>query len=178
MIVKCKICGGKGFTHTGGSFGKIFGQDRKPCPACKGAGEFDLKVPQEKLTTCKLCAGRGFIVSPSFALLESTGTVWPTCKGLGVLERPHVGVNNLNVAKTETTHTFRPLDIEYDIAISFAGEDRSTEQMTDKQIGMAMDNINTLDDLCNFITEIEHREQPLYYEGEIGAKIESIFKNR
>ena len=54
----------------------------------------------------------------------------------------------------------------------------STEQMTDKQIDMAMDNINTLDDLCNFITELEHREQPLYYEGEIGEKIESIIKNR
>jgi hypothetical protein len=52
----------------------------------------------------------------------------------------------------------------------------STEQMTDKQIEMAMDNINTLDDLRNFITELEHREQPLYYEGKIGAKIESIIE--
>jgi len=54
----------------------------------------------------------------------------------------------------------------------------STEQMTDEQIEMAMENINTLDDLCDFITELERREQPLYYENEIGAKIESIIKNR
>jgi hypothetical protein len=124
LIVKCKICGGKGFTHTGGPFETIFGEDRKRCPSCKGAGEFDLNVPEEKLTTCKFCAGRGLIISPSFALFPPTGTLCPTCKGLGVLERPQIGVNNLRGAKPETTWTSRPLDIEYDLAISFAGEDR------------------------------------------------------
>jgi hypothetical protein len=124
LIVKCKICGGKGFTHAGGPLENIFGEDRKPCPSCKGAGEFDLNVPQEKLTTCKFCAGRGLIISPSFGLFAPTGTLCPTCKGLGVLERPQIGVNNLNRGKPETTRTSRPLDIEYDLAISFAGEDR------------------------------------------------------
>lgn len=124
MIVKCKICGGKGFTQTGGPFENIFGQERKPCPSCKGAGELDLNEPQEKLTTCKFCAGRGLIVSPDFWGFASTGTLCPTCKGLGVLERPQIGINNLNRAKPETIHTSRPLDIEYDLAISFAGEDR------------------------------------------------------
>lgn len=125
MIIRCKICGGKGLTHAGGPFENIFGEDRMPCPSCKGAGEFDLKVPQEKLTTCKFCAGRGLVISPGFGLFAPTGTLCPTCKGLGVLERPQIGVNNLNRAKPETTRASRPLDIEYDLAISFAGEDRS-----------------------------------------------------
>jgi hypothetical protein len=124
LIIKCKICGGKGFTHTGGPFENIIGEDRKPCPSCKRAGELDLNVPQEKLTTCKFCAGRGLIVSPGFGLFASTGTVCPTCKGLGVLERPQIGIQTVNAASSEITPSSRPLDIEYDLAISFAGEDR------------------------------------------------------
>ncbi len=47
MIIKCKICGGHGFTTTCDVFGSVFGQNRKPCPACSGAGEFDLNVPED-----------------------------------------------------------------------------------------------------------------------------------
>lgn len=124
MIVKCKICGGSGFIQSGDPFGNIFGLDRRPCPSCKGAGEFDLNIPQERLTTCKFCGGRGIIRSAGFALFEPTGTVCPSCNGLGVLERPQIGIEKVSAAKPETTSPSRPVDIEYDLAISFAGEDK------------------------------------------------------
>lgn len=102
MIVKCKICGGNGFIHSGDPFGDILGRVRNSCPSCNGAGEFDLNVPQEKLTTCKYCGGRGLIASPSFTLFESIGKICSICKGLGVLERPQIGIEKVSAAKPET----------------------------------------------------------------------------
>ena len=74
MIVKCKICGGNGLIQSGDPFGNIFGRDRRPCPSCKGAGEFDLNIPQERLTICKFCGGRGIIRSAGFDLFEEMGS--------------------------------------------------------------------------------------------------------
>ena len=100
-------------------------QARIPCSFCKGAGEFDLNIPQEKLITCKFCAGRGLIGSPSFAVLASLAeTICPACKGFGFIERPKIGINTLNEAKSETIRTSSLLNIKFDLAISFAGEDR------------------------------------------------------
>ncbi len=124
LIIKCKICGGSGSVQPAGSFG-IFGDNRKPCPSCKGAGELDLNVPQERLTTCKFCGGRGIIRSIDLAIFAATGTVCPTCKGLGVLERPQIGAEKMTVAKADQEGPSRPHEPQYDIAISFAGEDRS-----------------------------------------------------
>jgi hypothetical protein len=126
LIVKCKICGGNGFVGSGDVFGSVFGQDRKPCPLCKGAGEIDLNVPKEKLTTCKFCAGRGLI--PSGNMLISKATICPTCRGFGLLERPQIGSEGIATAKPETAPSTRPPDNEYDLAISFAGEDRHIVQ--------------------------------------------------
>jgi hypothetical protein len=52
----------------------------------------------------------------------------------------------------------------------------STEVMTEDQIAQAMAGINSIDDYCNFVVELEHREQPLYYDNEICAHIESIIR--
>jgi hypothetical protein len=52
----------------------------------------------------------------------------------------------------------------------------STEVMSDGQIADAMCNINLLEDFCNFVVGLEHREQPLYYGNEICQEIESIIK--
>lgn len=127
MIVKCKICGGNGSVRPAGSIA-IFGENRKPCPACKGAGEFNLNVPQEDLTTCKFCGGRGIIRSTDIAVFGAAGTVCPTCKGFGVLERPQIGAKQIVVAKADETTPSRPQEPQYDIAISFAGEDRPIVQ--------------------------------------------------
>ncbi len=101
MIIKCKICGGLGFTTTGDVFSGVFGQDKKPCPSCRGAGEFDLNVPDEKLSTCKFCGGRGLIGSESFTFLGTPATICSACKGVGVLERPQIGIEKISMAKPE-----------------------------------------------------------------------------
>ncbi len=124
MIIKCKICGGSGSILTNDPFSNILSQGRKPCPSCKGAGEFDLNVPPEKLTTCKFCGGRGIITGVDLADLFSQGSICPTCKGLGVLERPQIGIEKIRTAKPEANVLSRPQEVQYDLAISFAGEDR------------------------------------------------------
>lgn len=123
MIIKCKICGGVGFVQPTGSFG-IFGDSRKPCPACKGAGEFELNILQERLTTCKFCGGRGIIRSADLAVFATTGSVCPSCNGLGVLERPQIGAEKISIAKVDEAGPSRPQKAQYDLVISFAGEDR------------------------------------------------------
>lgn len=124
MIVKCKICGGHGFTTTDDVLEAVFGQNKKLCSSCKGVGELDLNIPEEKLATCKFCGGRGLIASAGFAFLGRNTTICSNCKGLGVLERPQVGIENINMTKTEAAPASHPLDVQYDLAISFAGEDR------------------------------------------------------
>lgn len=128
MIIKCKICAGKGFTVSGDPFSNVFGQERKPCPSCKGAGEFELKIPQDKITTCKFCAGRGLIVTAGFSLLGCHSTLCPTCKGLGVIQRPEIGIGHTSIAPSGIISSAPSPDIKYDIAISFAGEDKSIVQ--------------------------------------------------
>lgn len=54
----------------------------------------------------------------------------------------------------------------------------STEVMTEVQITTAMSKINSLVDFCDFVVGIEHHEQPLYYNNEICARIESIIKSK
>ena len=54
----------------------------------------------------------------------------------------------------------------------------SKEVMTEVEITKAMSKINSLEDFCDFVVGIEHREQPMYYNNEICARIESIIKSR
>jgi len=67
MIIKCKICKGSGRV-AGALFD--FSSTGSVCPACKGAGEFEIAIPSEKLTTCKFCRGSGRVQS---TLLISLG---------------------------------------------------------------------------------------------------------
>lgn len=125
MIVKCKICKGSGrvsevpfdFSGTG-----------SVCSACKGAGEFEITIPSEKLTTCKFCRGSGRIQS---TLLISLGgsEICPACKGLGVIERPAVGKEQTRANKVSIPQTPRLSRYDFDIAVSFAGEDREVVQL-------------------------------------------------
>lgn len=120
MIIKCRICAGRGSVQI-----DFFGLGGKPCPACRGAGELDLQIGEDRLTTCKFCAGRG-VVQQSF--FELAGRVCPTCKGLGLLERPIVGRGEAPTQATAPAGTPRPTSFEYDVAISYAGEDREVVQ--------------------------------------------------
>lgn len=116
MIIKCRICAGRGSVRV-----DLFGLGGKPCPACRGAGELDLQIREDRLTTCKFCAGRGIVQQ---SLFELAGRVCPTCKGLGLLERPIVGGGEAATQAALSAATPRPTSFEYDVAISYAGEDR------------------------------------------------------
>ena len=124
MIVKCKICKGSGrvfkelfdFSGTGGV-----------CPACKGAGEFEITIPSEKLTTCKFCGGSGS-VRPTFPVSLVGAEICPACKGIGVIERPTIGREQTGANKVSIPQTPRLSRYDFDIAVSFAGEDREVVQ--------------------------------------------------
>jgi hypothetical protein len=127
VIVKCKICKGSGYVAAGSPF-DFFGT-RKVCPACKGAGEFEITIPSGKLTTCKFCGGSGRVQSA--ALLTSlTGTeiCCPACKGIGVIERPTVGKEQTGTNEVSIPQTPRLSRYDFDVAVSFAGEDREVVQ--------------------------------------------------
>ena len=124
MIVKCKICKGSG-RDSEASFA-LFSKGRV-CPACKGAGEFEITIPPEKLTTCKFCGGSGSAqstISPIFGGTE----ICPACKGIGVIERPTVGGEQTGANEVSIPQTPRLSRYDFDIAVSFAGEDREVVQ--------------------------------------------------
>jgi DnaJ-class molecular chaperone len=95
MITKCRICRGSGRV-IGALFD--FASTGTVCPACKGAGEFEIAIPSEKLATCKFCRGSGRVQST--VLLNLGGQeICPACKGVGVIERPTVGKGQTRVNK-------------------------------------------------------------------------------
>jgi hypothetical protein len=111
-IMNCKFCNGTG--KIGDAFAGY-----KPCGCCKGAGEFDIQGDINNLSNCKFCNGTGKI-GDAFSGYRPC----PSCKGLGLLERPIVRIG-ASSNQTETPRTPRPHQHKYDIALSFAGEDRS-----------------------------------------------------
>ena len=60
MIVGCKICKGSGRVSKVPF--DVFSEG-EVCPACKGAGEFEIVTSSEKLTNCKFCGGQIFTTS-------------------------------------------------------------------------------------------------------------------
>ena len=117
MIIKCKVCKGSGRV----SKGLPFFASPEVCKACKGAGELELLISDDKLVTCKFCNGKG---------LASGDVIWgwedvcPACKGVGLIERPVIGTTQTGNNEISVPQTPRLSRYEYDIAVSFAGEDR------------------------------------------------------
>jgi len=124
MIVKCKVCRGSGRVSEAPF--DFFGKGGV-CPACKGAGEFEITIPSEKLTTCKFCGGSGIVQSTLLPSFEGT-KICPACKGIGVIERPTVGTEQRGANEVGVPQTPRLSRYDFDIAVSFAGEDREIVQ--------------------------------------------------
>lgn len=120
MIVKCKVCKGSG--RVSGALFDFPGTGRV-CPACKGGGEFEITIPSKKLTTCKFCGGSGS-VQPTFTGSLAGTEICPACKGIGVIERPTVGREQTGANEVTIPQTPRLSHYDFDIAVSFAGEDR------------------------------------------------------
>lgn len=120
MIIKCKVCRGTGhilldpLSFLGG---------QSVCPACKGAGEFEIIIPIEKQIVCKFCNGKGVVQGSPLEFLGSKD-VCPACKGIGVIERPVVGTGQKETNSVAIPQTPRLSHYDFDIAISFASEDR------------------------------------------------------
>ena len=114
-LITCKYCGGTGKVEE--PFNLMEG--KKPCPTCGGAGEFVLEGPLEKTTSCKFCGGTGKVAINFFLGPQPCDS----CKGIGLIERPSIVVSGKSNTVI-TPATPRPAKKEYDVAISFAGEDR------------------------------------------------------
>jgi len=121
MIIKCKFCKGTGRIQL-----SFLGLSDELCSACNGAGELEIAVPEEKLTTCKFCKGEG-IIQPTNYLDPSGITICPACKGIGVVERPIFGTSQQTRGNERSfPQTPRLVHYDYDIAVSYASEDRET----------------------------------------------------
>ena len=116
MIVNCKFCNGSG------KIGDIV-SGYKPCPTCGGAGEFSVNIPKDHAITCKFCNGSGKIGD-----IVSGYKPCHVCKGIGIIERPSINLSTTSNKVAVPTAVPRPLNFKYDIALSFASEDRQVVQ--------------------------------------------------
>ena len=118
MIIKCKVCNGSGSA----SIDVLFSMKRKVCPACNGAGEFEINIPSDRMIACKICHGRGAIHTDS--LVSNQRKICPACKGIGLIERPVIGTMKEVTNEVILPKAPRLSHYEFDVAVSFAGEDR------------------------------------------------------
>lgn len=123
MIVICKFCGGSGRCDQSDLAYFLAGQ--RPCPGCGGAGELVLLGPAENYVICKVCEGTGAIAAPlNFPL--GGRNLCSACKGAGSLARPTI--QSSGEAPVAAVHgpLPRPKTFDFDVALSFAGEDKET----------------------------------------------------
>jgi len=113
VIVQCKFCNGNGKIYE-----NLAGY--KPCGVCGGAGEFEINIPQGRLISCKFCSGSGKVYENLAGYKPC-----PVCKGIGIIERPSIqAAPNSNTVILHPASP-RPAHHRYDIALSFAGENRA-----------------------------------------------------
>lgn len=112
MITQCKFCSGSGKIYE-----TLVGY--KPCSVCGGAGEFDVNIPLDRIIQCKFCSGSGKIYE-TLVGYKACGV----CKGIGIIERPSIQTTSTSNIVSMPSGTPRPSHFRYDIALSFAGEDR------------------------------------------------------
>jgi hypothetical protein len=113
-VFECRFCQGRG-----GYQNLLF---REVCPVCHGAGALVFVVePGRALLECKFCGGRGGYVD----VKNPTWKVCPACQGLGRRYRKRVTRGSATSTSGQAPHApARPKDVEFDVAISFAGDDR------------------------------------------------------
>jgi hypothetical protein len=120
MIITCKVCNGSGRICN-----PVFQMINTVCSACKGAGEFEIEAPPDKLVTCKFCNGNGKTYTNMSNLMINVMNTCPACKGLGVMLRPTVFLESPSQNQIEATPAPRLSNYDYDVTVSFAGEDRA-----------------------------------------------------
>jgi len=93
----------------------------RPCPICDGAGEYNLNIPEKDLVDCGYCNGSGKKRNP---LLTSGYEPCPKCNGIGLVKRPSVKLPTTSNNVSERTAVTRPWRFKYDVALSYASEER------------------------------------------------------
>lgn len=116
MDVTCKFCGGSG---------KIWNilWGNKPCEVCHGAGELSIDIPKEKAINCKFCGGSGKVYDIMLGDMPCN-----VCKGIGIIARPSVDYETTPQRKSVPSVVTRPSHFKYDIAISYASENRDVAE--------------------------------------------------
>ena len=121
-ILQCQVCGGTGRWYTN-PISVLAGELHGVCPACRGAGELEVTIPEGRLVECKICLGKG-TVDPTFNTPFALKKLCEACKGLGKLERPIISESQSTSNVVSAPSVPRLTSYEYDIAVSFAGENR------------------------------------------------------
>lgn len=123
MIIKCKFCSGSGKEQADISITSLLGGSIKACPVCHGSGELVLPGAPENYIVCKVCRGAGG-VSGGVDFFAHHVEVCSGCKGAGILQRPVLHPQGSQGIVADFGPAPRPTQFEFDIALSFAGEDR------------------------------------------------------
>jgi len=110
-LIPCKYCAGEGCLYHLLS--------KTACPICKGLGQRIITVqPGRSQVKCKICEGEGCL----YDLLNKT--VCTNCEGLGFIYPKLISTQKALAPNKKQNISIRLTDFEYDVAISFAGEDR------------------------------------------------------
>ena len=86
----------------------------------------------EDYVVCRLCGGHGFIQDALNEFFSGTRTLCSACKGAGMLKRPVLGQDEETASTVIYGQAPRPSAFEYDVVLSFAGEDRGTVESYSK----------------------------------------------
>ncbi len=119
-MYKCKVCKGTGHFPGLNVLKVLKGEAGDVCPACKGAGKFYIEKMSAGLIKCKYCQGKGTTHLDTMNIDD----VCPACKGTGLLKKPIINTTETHINEASFPQTPRLPKYEYDIAVSFAGEDR------------------------------------------------------
>jgi phage FluMu protein Com len=112
-IGECKFCSGMGYYYPGTT--------KTLCPGCHGTGQivYTLKLGRGKPSECKFCYGSGAYNDGFIKKL------CPRCKGLGLTYPKEISAVETPAGPQKNRGAIaRKPGMEYDIAVSFAGEDR------------------------------------------------------
>lgn len=113
-----------------------------PCPVCRGSGSVPLAPYGENPRDCAECAGKGFLGSRSNAREPC-----PACRGVGLLIP---GMRSRAGTHAAWWQQNRRDSAEFDVVISFAGEDRAVveryaERLQDSGLCVFYDEFERVD---------------------------------
>jgi len=154
MIIKCKFCDGSGREYNA-LRGYI------SCSVCNGAGEFKIDIEKDSITKCKFCNGSGQEYNALRGHIPCH-----VCEGLGIIERPQI--KKPTSSKNDYTKRNKISNTQnYDIAVSFAGEDR----------GIVEKYVSYLRNQNVMVFYDTHEKADLWGE-DLFEKLDDIYRNR